>query len=57
MNLVPNSGVTIKVVQKLAERYGSENRTEVYRSQLKSRVKGKGETTAELAQSVRKLTR
>lgn len=45
------------LVQKLAERYGSENRTEVFRSQLKSRVKGKGETTAELAQSVRKLTR
>ena len=45
------------LVQKLTERYGSENRAEVFRSQLKSRVKGKGETTAELAQSVRKLTR
>ncbi|MEW8544925.1 MAG: hypothetical protein AB2693_15470, partial [Candidatus Thiodiazotropha sp.] len=45
------------LVKKLTERYGSENRTEVFRSQLKSRVKGKGETTAELAQSVRKLTR
>ncbi|MCG8048446.1 MAG: hypothetical protein N0E48_22985, partial [Candidatus Thiodiazotropha endolucinida] len=45
------------LVQKLTERYGSENRAEVYRSQLKSRTKGKGETTAQLAQGVRKLTR
>ena len=36
------------LVQKLTERYGS---------QLKSRVKGKGETTAQLAQAIRKLTR
>ena len=45
------------LVQKLTERYGSENRAEVFRSQLKSRVKAKGESTAELAQAVRKLTR
>ena len=45
------------LVQKLKERYGSENRAEVFRSQLKSRIKGKGETTAELAQAIRKLTR
>lgn len=45
------------LVQKLTERYGSENRAEVFRSQLKSRVRGKGETIAELAQSIRKLTR
>ena len=45
------------LVQKLTERYGSENRAEVFRSQLKSRVKGKGETTAQLAQAIRKLTR
>ena len=44
-------------MQKLTERYGSENRPEVFRSQLKSRVKAKGESTAELAQAVRKLTR
>ena len=37
------------------ERYGSENRAEVFRSQLKSRVKGKGETIPQL--SIRKLTR
>ena len=35
------------LVQKLTERYGSENRTEIFRSQLKSRVKGKGETIPE----------
>ena len=45
------------LVQKLTERYGSENRAELFRSQLKSRVKGKGETTAQLAQAIRKLTR
>ena len=45
------------LVQKLKERFGSENRAEVFRSQLKARSKGKGETTAELAQAIRKLTR
>ena len=45
------------LVQKLTERYGSENRAEVFRSQLKSRVKGKGETIQQLAMSIRKLTR
>ena len=45
------------LVQKLKERFGSENRAEVFRSQLKSRSKGKGETTAELAQAICKLTR
>lgn len=45
------------LVQKLTERYGSENRAEVFRSQVKSRVKAKGETTAQLAQAIRKLTR
>ena len=45
------------LVQKLKERFVSENRAEVFRSQLKSRSKGKGETAAELAQAIRKLTR
>lgn len=45
------------LVQKLTERYGSENRAEVFRSQLKSRTKGKGETIPELAQAIKKLTR
>ena len=43
------------LVQKLTERYGSENRAEVFRSQLKSRVKGKGETTAQLAKQSENL--
>ena len=45
------------LVQKLPERYRSEKRVEVYRSQLKSCVKGKGETTGELAQAGRTLRR
>ena len=45
------------LVQKFSERYGSENRAEVIHSQLKSRVIGKGETTAQLAQAIRKLAR
>lgn len=45
------------LVQKLTERYGSENRAEVFRSQLKSRTRGKGETIPELAQAIKKLTR
>lgn len=45
------------LVQKLTARFGSENRAEVFRAQLKSRVKGKGETIPELAQAIKKLTR
>ena len=45
------------LVQKLTERYGLENRAEVFRSQLKSRTRRKGETIPELAQAIKKLTR
>ena len=45
------------LVQKLTARYGSENRAEVFRAQLKSRVKGKNESIAELAQAIKKLSR
>lgn len=45
------------LVEILRNRYGSENRAEVFRSQLQTRVKNKNETMTELAQSVRKLTR
>ena len=45
------------LVQKLSARYGSENRAEVFRAQLKSRVKGKNESIAELAQAIKKLSR
>ena len=43
--------------QKLTARYGSENRAEVFRAQLKSRIKQKAETIPELAQAIKKLTR
>ena len=45
------------LVQKLSARYGSENRAEVFRAQLKSRVKGKNESIAELSQAIKKLSR
>ncbi|MES9904882.1 MAG: hypothetical protein ABW168_19680 [Sedimenticola sp.] len=45
------------LVEKLKSRYGSEGRAEVYRTQLKSRVRGKNETISELAQAIKKLTR
>ena len=45
------------LVQKLTARYGSENRAEVFRAQLKSRIKQKAETIPELAQAIKKLTR
>ena len=45
------------LVQKLTSRFGSENRAEVFRAQLKSRVKQKGESIAQLAHAVKKLTR
>jgi hypothetical protein len=45
------------LVEKLKTRFGSENKAEVYRIQLKTRVRNKGETIQELAQSIRKMTR
>ena len=45
------------LVQKLTARFRSENRAEVFRAQLKSRVKGNSESIPELAQSVSKLVR
>ncbi len=45
------------LVTKLKSRYGSEGRAEVFRTQLKSRVRNKNETISELAQSIKKLTR
>lgn len=49
-----NYSLTVEI---LRNRYGSENRAEVFRSQLQTRVENKNETMTELAQSVRKLTR
>ena len=45
------------LVEKLASRFGSENRSEIFRTQLKSRTRHKGETIPELAQAVKKLVR
>lgn len=45
------------LVEKLANRFGSVNRSEIYRTQLKSRVRNKGESIPELAQAVKKLVR
>ena len=45
------------LVEKLANRCGSVNRSEIFRAQLKSRVRNKGESIPELAQAVKKLVR
>ena len=45
------------LVEKLKARFGSENKAEVFRTQLKTRIRNKGETIPELAQSIRKMTR
>ena len=45
------------LVEKLANRFGSVNRSEIYQTQLKSRTRNKGEYIPELAQSIKKLAR
>lgn len=45
------------LVEKLANRFGSVNRSEIYRTQLKSRVRNKSESIPELAQAIKKLVR
>ena len=45
------------LVRTLKDRFGSEYRAEVFRSRFQTKVKGRNESIAELAQSVRKLTR
>lgn len=42
------------LVEKLANRFGSVNRSEIFRTQLKSRLRNKGESIPELAQAVKK---
>ena len=44
------------LVKKLTERYGSLNKVEVFRTQLKNRVRKPGESISELAQNIRKLS-
>lgn len=41
----------------LNNRFGSENKAEIFRSKLQNRVRGKNETLPELAQSIKKMTR
>ena len=45
------------LTEKLANRFGSVNRSEIYRTQLKSRTRNKGETIPQLAQAIKKLVR
>ena len=45
------------LIEKLANRFGSVNRSESYRTQLKSRTRNRGETIPELAQAIKKLVR
>ena len=45
------------LIEKLKNRFGSVNRSEIYRTQLKSRTRNKGETIQELAQAIKKLVR
>ena len=45
------------LVEKLRNRFGSLNKSEIYRTQMKSRTRNKGETIPELAQAIKKLVR
>ncbi|XP_069106987.1 uncharacterized protein [Argopecten irradians] len=45
------------LVALLQVRYGSIERSEMYRARLQTRVRGKNESLSEVAQSIRKLTR
>ena len=46
-----------ELVNALQSRFGTVNKAELYRAQLKNRLRQKGETIPELAQNIRKLTR
>ena len=43
--------------EALSTRCGNEGQTQLFRTQLKHRARGKGETLPELAQTIRKLVR
>ena len=45
------------LIVKLRNRFGSVYQSEIYRTQLKSRTRNKGETIQELAQAIKKLVR
>ena len=43
------------LIERLANRFGPVNRSEIYRTQLKSRTRNKGEAIPKLAQAIKKL--
>ena len=45
------------LIEKLRNRFGSVNQSEIYRTQLKSRTRHTGEKIQELAQAIKKLVR
>ena len=45
------------LVEKLRNKFGSVNKSEICRTQMKSRTRNKGETIPELAQAIKKLVR
>ena len=45
------------LIEKMRNRFGSVNQSEIYRTQLKSRTRHTGETIQELAQAIKKLVR
>ena len=45
------------LVKALQNRFGTVNKAEIYRTQLKNRIRQKGEAIPELAQNIKKLTR
>ena len=45
------------LIEKLRNRFGSVNQSEIYRTQLKPRTRNKGETIQKLAQAIKKLVR
>ena len=45
------------VVVALNRKFGSINKAEIFRSQVQTRVRGKDETIANLAQSIKRMTR
>ena len=54
---VGNRHIFSELVNALQSRFGTVNKAEIYRAQLKNRLRQKGETIPELAQNIRKLTR
>ena len=45
------------LIERLKNTFGSVNRSEIYRTQLKSRTRNKGETIQEWTQAIKKLVR